>query len=116
MALGAIQFQPGDDQAFWVWAQAHAAHHFNCVQAASKKYSRQFDNYILDPLDIRQQDGVEDWLNDHAQMHQEMDLVLKTPTKYDLTSFDWEDPVASQLWFAFNFANHVAWAASLGVT
>ena len=109
MALAAILSPPSDVPGFFIWAQAHASHHYNCVSAASVKLSRQFSNFVLDPFDP---ENMANWLQQHQQMHQDMDLALGLTGGYDLSELDWKDP---STWFTQNYAEHQAWAKILSV-
>jgi hypothetical protein len=112
MPLATILDPPRDAPGFFVWATAHADHHYGCVSAASVKLTRQFDNYVLDPFDP---EDMANWLNSHQQMHLEMNTALNINGGYALDTLNWDDPDDVNLWFAQNYAEHQAWAQKLGV-
>ena len=112
MALSSIINPPASEEEFWIWAQAHAAHHYDCIRVMRQlNPGKAFDQYILDPFDPN---NMEDWLNQHAQMHLEMDAALGVAS-YALSELNWQDQDSLLVWFSQNFAEHQFWATRLNL-
>jgi hypothetical protein len=116
LATLAVGFDRSDISGFFIWSQAHAGHHTNCIVAAtSQKFGSNFSNYILDPFDPTDPVGLERWLTNHQIMHQAMDIALSLPLN-DLSELDWNDEDSVYTWFTQNFSEHQAWGTKLGVS
>lgn len=111
MALGSIINPPANAIEFFIWAQAHAAHHYDCIRVEGLALGRQFDQYVLDPFDP---ENMQDWLSQHQQMHAQMNAALNIAS-YDLSELDWENQGSLLTWFAQNFAEHQLWGTQLNL-
>ena len=114
MPLATLAIPPDSEQSFFIWAQTHATHHYDCIRVAEVKFSQKFSSYVLDPFDPNSPEDMQNWLNTHQQMHVEMDKVLNVAS-YDLSELDWQDANSMQSWFAQNYIEHQQWAMQLGL-
>ena len=112
MALATIGIAPSSSEAFSIWAQAHATHHYDCIRVATPKYSKTFTQYVLDPFDPN---DMQIWLDQHWQMHMEMDASTNVVTN-DLSELDWGDEASLQTWITQNYGEHEQWSTILGVS
>lgn len=111
MALAALLNFPQSSEEMSMWSFAHQAHHTDILRRISETKSQNLTSYMLDPFDPS---NMAPWLENHSQMHQEMDKALNIEG-FDLTELDWNDPLNVVDWLQKHFVEHAIVAQQLGI-
>lgn len=97
-----LDLNPWDERALEVWSIQHARDHDAIRIAIQAQYGKNIAQYQLDPIPVS---GLEKWLLDHQQAHNDMNAELGTNGE-DLSIIDLKDPQAVQAWSWENFSEH----------
>lgn len=112
MTVAALLNIPETQDQYNEWSFAHAAHHRDCIRAATAKGSAGLQEFILDPINL--QDGFGEWVYQHQTMHNQMNAALNT-NGFDLTDTNWQDKGQLAAFIQNNENEHYQWATILGV-
>ena len=102
---------PTNDAELETWSFVHQAHHRDILRQIQAVYGQQLSEYALDPMDP---ENLQVWLDQHQDMHQQMDAVLGI-AGYNLDQVEWSDPGNRAGWLFLNAQEHVQAAAKLGI-
>src|SRR5436189_3252842 len=112
MAMLTISTAPETTNDLAVWSFAHMAHHRDIIRLVMEQKQQILHEYVLDPFDPEQ---MSSWLEQHQQMHNEMNRALGLGG-YDLSEVDWKDKSRLQAWIKAHFDEHVRVGQSIGLS
>lgn len=104
MGLADLFNVPRNDAELAAWAFAHMAHHRDLNTQARKIHNILLPEYVLDPI---VPGNVQDFLNLHQIMHNNIDIVFGVAGN-DLSQVDWTDVSQREGWIYLNATQHVA--------
>jgi len=94
------------------WSFSHAAHHRDIIRLVFEQKQTVLQEYALDPFDP---DNMFSWLEQHQQMHNEMNKALGVGG-YDLSELDWHNKGQLQSWTKAHFDEHVRVGKLVGLS
>ena len=100
----------GPEQLAW-WAFSHMAHHRDINRRILEINSIALPEFILDPVDPN---SMGTWIDQHQQMHNNMNRVLGLAGN-DLLNVDWKNEAQLTSWCWLNFTEHLAASRELVV-
>ena len=86
---------PGDDDQFAMWTRVHMIWHRSTLVEIQRLTAIILPEYLLDPINPN---DIDVFLNNHQQMHNDLDAILDIST-VDLQNVDWEDETQRVGWF-----------------
>ena len=94
------------------WAFAHYQHHLAIADAALKVKRVKLVILQIYPMSL---DNLQDWLEDHQTIHNEMNALFKVQGN-DLSTLNWNDERQREGFFFLNFMEHRSVAANTGLS
>jgi hypothetical protein len=110
--LSAVPHTPVETQQ---WQFANVASHRDIIRLVGVTKGIQLVEYPLEPFDPNDPNSLQNFLNLHADMHQQMDKALGLPS-YALSELAWTDSVALAQWISQHYVEHQAASSLLGVS
>lgn len=111
MGLANLANVPRSPQEFAVFSFSNQDEHFKVAQAIQNREGINIPTYPVDPINF---DALGIWLQNHQQMHNNVNSVLGTPG-VDLTEVDFRNEAQVESWSFLHFTEHQNWARILGI-
>jgi hypothetical protein len=100
--IAALYNVPGTPEELSRWSFSHAVHHRDINDTIFKLSGFQIFEFLMDPISV---DNIDNWLQSHQLMHQQMDEILGI-VGYDLYDVDWQDQSQLAGWIFLNANEH----------
>lgn len=111
MGLANLANVPRDDAELLVFSFSNQDEHFRVAQAVKAQKNVSTPIYPVDPINFWAL-GV--WLQNHQQMHNNINGILGTPGS-DLTDVDFRNRAQLESWIWLHFTEHQNWSRALGL-
>lgn len=111
MPVAALKNVPSTPDQLGYFAFVHMDHHLRMNDKARSAFGVALPSFDLSTLDT---DRMEGWIDEHQQMHQNLDQLLGLEG-YNLLDVDWKDPNQLAGWVYLNFQSHFNEATVLNV-
>jgi hypothetical protein len=115
MAIAQLMSVPQTSAELEAWQFANQAHHRDIARRIQETKGVLISDYPLEPFNPDDADSLEAFLQNHQDVHQQMDIALGL-NSYNLSELDWQDPAARAQWFQTHFVEHNAASQILGVS
>lgn len=112
MAIANLYHVPKDPGDWGPWGFANMAHHRDIIRTVKTRYGTELREYAAGVFNPK---NLQPWLEQHYNMHQEMDDVLGI-AGFDLTELDLKDPDKVADWVNKHASEHYQAATILGVS
>jgi hypothetical protein len=115
MPLAQLSAVPRTPVEMQQWAFANVSSHRDIARRIFETKRLKLVEYPLEPFDPNDPVSLNNFLNLHADMHQQMDKALGLPS-YALSEIDWADITALAQWISQHYVEHQAASSLLGVS
>jgi hypothetical protein len=112
MSVADIFNFPATEQDTAQWSILHMILHRSQLREVFLRYNTVLQEYVLDPIPT---DDPRLWLQQHQQMHNDVDAVLGLSSE-NLTEVDWEDQGSKAGWIQAHAQLHQQETNALGIT
>jgi hypothetical protein len=112
MIAALISFEDKQDFKLF-WAGHNANHHLLVREKILATQNISLTLFCLDPIPDTNE-GLQRWLNSHAQMHSDVNFVLGLQDQ-NISTVDFTDPGQRLEWLQAHFEDHRQWGQILGV-
>ena len=106
-----IQNVPRDNAELQDWSFAHMTQHRDINRKIMEVYNIRVDEFSLDPIPI---DSMDIWLDQHQQMHNQQNKILKISGNA-LVDVNWKDNDELEEWIWMHADEHNRAATILGI-
>jgi hypothetical protein len=118
MSLGQLSTAPTNAEEVTWLAAANQDEHVKVAAAIASSSKYQNQNLLvrpLDPIPIGNQKALEDWLNNHYDMHNAVNAVLEIDGS-DISTVDFNNKDQLAAWTLLHYSEHSQWQQILGTT
>lgn len=109
--LAALMNVPKTDAEWRQFSYDHRDSHDRIRAAIKKKYGVDLIDYVIDPINP---DSLQQFLQDNASLHTDMNGILKSQSS-DLLDVDISDPKQLDSWINLNYQEHQNAEQLLGI-
>lgn len=110
MGLANLANVPRTPPELAIFSFSNQDEHFQAAQAVLTQKGVLLPLYPVDPINF---DALGVWLQNHQQMHNDMNGLLGTSGS-DLTDVDFRNPAQAEAWTTLHFMEHQRWVQILG--
>lgn len=112
MGLANLANVPRTAPEFAIFSFSNQDEHFKAAQSILSRKNINLTLYPVDPINF---DALGIWLQNHQQMHNDLNGLLGTPGS-DLTAIDFRNSAQVEAWTTLHFMEHQRWAQILGTS